>query len=59
MNLTNPADFDNAILFQLHVEVWQQGEIIGRGIIKYHTDLTVAIDQDMYLKQNCEFRVRP
>jgi hypothetical protein len=54
--LTNPADFDNAILFQNPIEVCLNGELVGQGIIKYHTELSVAIDQDVYLKENCEFR---
>ncbi len=57
--LKNPADFDNAILFQTPVQVWQNGEIIEYGgIIEEHGIGSVKIQGNYYLKSTCEFRVR-
>jgi hypothetical protein len=58
-HLSSPADFDNAILFQLHVEVWQNGELIDMGgIIRSHTDDAVKFEDGYFLKDVCDFRVR-
>ncbi len=57
--LRTSADFDNALLFALHVEVWQQGEIIDYGgSIEVHTEHSVTINGAKYLKAVCEFKVR-
>lgn len=57
--LKTDADFDNAILFQLPVIVWQNGEILDYGgVIQEHTSKTVRINDDWYVKCVCEFRIR-
>jgi hypothetical protein len=54
------ADFDNAILFGLKIEVWQNGQSIDyAGVIESHTDDSVKfLNESKYLKTTCEFRVR-
>jgi hypothetical protein len=53
------AEFDNAIYFQLNVEVWQKGEPIDRGgVIKDHSDMSVKFEDGYFLKEVCDFRVR-
>lgn len=58
--LRTPADFDNAIIFGLKVEVWQQNEIIDSGsFIKSHTDDAVTFLNNLkYLNAACDFKVR-
>ena len=57
--LTTSADFDNAIMFQIQVAVWQNGEILDYGgIIELNSDESVKIQGNYYFKMNCEFRVR-
>lgn len=58
--LLSPADFDNAILFGLKVEVWQQDELVGyASVIESHNDDAVKfLNESYYLKATCEFRVR-
>jgi hypothetical protein len=53
------ADFDNAILFGLKTEVWQNGEFIDyAGVIESHTNDSVSfMNESKYLKAVCEFRV--
>jgi hypothetical protein len=56
--LYNPADFDNAILFQLTVSVWQNGELLDNGgVIELNKEGSVKINGSYYLKINCEFRI--
>lgn len=57
--LLHPIDFDNAIFFQLNVEVWQQGEPIDRGgLIKDHSETAVKFEDGYFLKEICDFLVR-
>jgi hypothetical protein len=57
--LSTPADFDNAVLFQLNVEVWQEKEPIDRGgFIKNHSDIWVKFEDGYFLKDNCVFQIR-
>jgi hypothetical protein len=57
--LRTSADFDNAILFQKYISVWQNGSILDYGgLIESHTDNSVKINDGRYLKATCEFRVR-
>jgi hypothetical protein len=57
--LRTTADFDNAILFGLNIEVYQQNEPIDRGgIIKSHTEDSVTIDGAKFLKAVYAFKVR-
>lgn len=57
--LRNPVDFDNAILFGLHIEVWQQGELLDYGgVIRGHNEDCVYINEWGYFKNACEFRVK-
>jgi hypothetical protein len=58
--LHTSADFDNAILFSLKVEVWQNSQIIDyAGVIESHTNDSVSfMNESRYLKATCEFRVR-
>jgi len=57
--LRSEADFDNAILFQIKVIVWQQDKILDYGgTIEHHTHDSVYINGIYYLKATCEFRVR-
>jgi hypothetical protein len=59
-NLLTLADFDNAILFGLKIEVWQDGSIIDyAGVIESHTVNSVTfMNESKYLKATCEFKVR-
>lgn len=57
--LITDADFDNAILFGLKVEVYQQGEPLDPGgTIESHTKESVKINNSYFLKRNNEFIVR-
>jgi hypothetical protein len=58
--LRTSANFDNAILFSLKVEVWQNGQIIDyAGVIESHTNDSVSfMNESKYLKTTCECRVR-
>jgi hypothetical protein len=57
--LRSSADFDNAQLFHLNIEVYQQNEPIDRGgIIESHTEHSVTIDGAKFLKAVCAFKVR-
>lgn len=58
--IKNSADFDNAILFELKIEVWQNKQAIGyAGVIESHTNDSVSfLNETKYLKITCEFRVR-
>ncbi len=57
--LIHDVDFDNAMLFQMRVEVWQDGKIIDYGgIIEKHTESSVTINGGKYLKTVCEFKVK-
>lgn len=57
--LKTDADFDNAILFGLHVSVWQGDHIIDYGgRVEYHSQLSVTINGAKYLKDNCQFHVK-
>lgn len=58
--LRTAADFDNAILFGLKVEVWQDGKLIDYGgVIESHSEYAVTfLNESKYLKEVCEFRVR-
>jgi hypothetical protein len=53
------ADLNHAFLHRLPVEVLQDGELIGTGIIVQHTRDAIKLDDGMhYMKQNCEFRIK-
>jgi hypothetical protein len=57
--LRSPVDFDHALWFGWHVEVWQQGQLIDYGgRIEAHTEYAVTVYGSKYLKAVCEFRVR-
>jgi hypothetical protein len=58
--LRTSADFDNAIMFGLRIEVWQDEAIIDyAGVIESHTNDSVTfMNESKYLKATCEFRVR-
>ncbi|MCR8633473.1 hypothetical protein [Paenibacillus radicis (ex Xue et al. 2023)] len=58
--LKTTADFDNAILFSLKIEVWQDGRIIDyAGVIESHTNDSVTfMNESKFLKAVCEFKVR-
>lgn len=57
--LLTDADFDNAMWFGWHVEVWQHGQLIDYGgKIEYHSADAVKINGAYFLKSTCEFRVR-
>lgn len=57
--LRTPTDFDNALFFALPIIIWQQGEIIDYGgTITKHTEEAVFINDELYLKATCEFKVR-
>jgi hypothetical protein len=55
--LETDADFDNALLFQLNVIVWQQGEIIDGGKVERFTDTSVRINEANFFRFACEFKV--
>lgn len=57
--LKTDADFDNAILFALKIEVWQQDQLIGyASVIESHDDDAVKFINELhYLKSVCEFRI--
>jgi hypothetical protein len=57
--LRTSADFDNAMMFQLNVIVWQDGEIIDYGgNIESFTDASIRINDCHYFRTSCEFKVR-
>jgi hypothetical protein len=57
--LRTSADFDNAMMFQLNVVIWQDDEIIDYGgKIESNTDASVRINECHYFKATCEFKVR-
>jgi hypothetical protein len=57
--LKTDADFDNAIFFGLNIAVWQKDEIIDYGgVIEFHTDHSVKINDAYFLKAYCQFKVR-
>jgi hypothetical protein len=57
--LRTSADFDNAMLFELNVEVWQDGHILNYGgIIDKVTENTVRINDAYYFISVCAFKVR-
>ncbi|WP_438449397.1 hypothetical protein [Gorillibacterium sp. sgz5001074] len=59
--LKSPADFDNAMLFGILVEVWQRGELLDYGSrITKHTESAVFLDdaEGYFLKATCQFKVR-
>lgn len=57
--LKSPFDFDNAIFFRKPVEVWQDGQLLDYGgLIQAHSENSVTINGEKYLKATCEFRVR-
>lgn len=57
--LRTDADFDNAMIFLWHVEVWQIGEVIDfGGLVQRHTPNVVTINGSHYFKEFCEFRVK-
>jgi hypothetical protein len=57
--LKTDADFDNAVLFGLRIEVYQHGEPLDPGgTIESHSEEAVKIDGAYFLKSNCEFIVR-
>jgi hypothetical protein len=58
--LRTSADFDNAIMLGLRIEVWQDEAIIDyAGVIESHkNDSVTFMNESKYLKVTCEFRVR-
>lgn len=57
--LRTDADFDNAILFALNVEVWKDGKLIDEGgLIKMFNDTRVHIRHGLYPRSVCVFIVR-
>jgi len=57
--LNNDADFDHAMWFGRHVEVWQNEKLIDYGgKIEMYTDDAVKINGAYFLRRNCEFRIR-
>jgi hypothetical protein len=57
--LRTSADFDNAMIFQLNVIVWQQDEIIEYGgKIESITDASVQINECHFFRATCEFKIR-
>jgi hypothetical protein len=56
--LKTDADFTNAVLFQLRVTVFQNGEIIDYGgIIDKFSEHSLMIEDSHFLRETCEFRV--
>lgn len=54
LNLIN-----HSFLHRLPIEVYQDGELIGTGIIIQHTKDYIKLDDGMYyMKRNCEFRIK-
>ncbi len=57
--ITNPVDFDNAMLFELNVIVLQDGHIIDfGGKIEKNFEASVRINAEYYLKSDCKFKIR-
>jgi len=41
--VNHPADFDYAVHLKKHVDVWQQGQLIGSGVIDRISDRFVCV----------------
>ncbi|QGQ97076.1 hypothetical protein EHS13_20375 [Paenibacillus psychroresistens] len=55
--LKSPADFENAIMFQIIVSITQDGEHMGSGqLIKQSQHCIHTVDA-IYFKGVCEFKV--
>jgi len=56
--VNHPADFDYAVHLKKHIDVWLQGQLICSGVIERHTEESVTILGEKYIKAFCEFKVR-
>lgn len=57
--LRTEADFDNAMFFDLPVEVWWKGQKYDTGgKVCEHTPMSVSLGDRYYPKKHCEFRVK-
>lgn len=57
--LDTPEKFGTAMVTQLHVAVYQQGELISfGGPIQDYSSIAVKINNSYFMIKSCEFRVR-
>jgi hypothetical protein len=57
--LSTDSHIDAAIFNKSSVEVWQAGMILDYGgIIESHTENSVTVNGERYLKATCELRIR-
>lgn len=56
--IRHEADFDYAIHLKRVVEVWQQEQMIGSGLIDKHSKESITIKGEQYVKAFCEIKVR-